>query len=189
MTLFQGKYRIESNRLQGWNYGSNALYFVTICTKNREYYFGDVLNGEMQLSEIGLIANKYWLEIPEHFPFVKIHEHVIMPNHVHGIIEICKTDKHNVDDNDDVDAQNIAHQRHYKNKFGPQSNNLASIVRGYKTGVTVYARKNNLNFNWQPNYHDAIIRNDKSYSTIANYIMNNPKKWQEDRFYGEDSER
>ena len=89
---FQNKYRIKSTRLQDWDYGSNAAYFVTICTQNREHYFGEITNGIMQLSEIGYMANKYWSEIPKHFPFVELDEFVIMPNHVHGIIVINKPD-------------------------------------------------------------------------------------------------
>ena len=87
---FQNKYRISSARLQNWDYGSDAAYFVTICTQNREHYFGEIFNGVMQLSEIGEMANKFWLEIPNHFPFVELDEFVVMPNHVHGIIIINK---------------------------------------------------------------------------------------------------
>src|SRR6056297_360165 len=89
---FKGKYRIESARLQNWDYGWNALYFVTICTKNRECFFGEIQDGKMEFSKIGEKAGKFWLEIPEHFPFVKLDVHVVMPNHVHGIIIIDKPD-------------------------------------------------------------------------------------------------
>jgi putative transposase len=85
MDKFQHKYRISSARLQNWDYGWNASWFVTICTENRECFFGDVDDGDMVFSEIGEIAEKCWLEIPEHFPFVKLDVHVVMPNHVHGI--------------------------------------------------------------------------------------------------------
>lgn len=87
---FQGKYRIKSTRLENWDYGNDAAYFVTICTQNREHYFGEIDNGIMQLSEIGKMTNKYWLEISNHFPFVQMDEFVIMPDHVHGIIIINK---------------------------------------------------------------------------------------------------
>ena len=83
---YKDKYRINSTRLKNWDYGGNALYFITICTKNREHFFGEITKGKMKLSEIGEIAKKCWLEIPEHFPFVKLDEFVVMPNHVHGII-------------------------------------------------------------------------------------------------------
>lgn len=69
---YQNKYRIASARHPAWNYGWNAAYIVTICTKDRICWFGDVVDGEMRLSEIGEIANKCWLEIPQHFPFVKM---------------------------------------------------------------------------------------------------------------------
>lgn len=99
---FQNKYRIPSARLQNWDYGSNAMYFVTICTAHREYYFGNIINVEtpesgvstttptMELSEIGEMAYRFWTEIPNHFPFVELGEFVVMPNHVHGIIIINK---------------------------------------------------------------------------------------------------
>ena len=96
---FQNKYRIPSARLLNWDYGWNAAYYVTICTHNRECYFGEIVKPNnckssqiMQLSEIGNIAKKYWLEIPAHFPFVELDAFVIMPNHIHGIIIINKSD-------------------------------------------------------------------------------------------------
>ncbi|MFP4544814.1 MAG: hypothetical protein ACLFQU_11320 [Candidatus Kapaibacterium sp.] len=108
MDRFRNEYRISSARLQNWNYGWNASYFVTICTAYRECYFGDIVDDKMNLSEIGVIADKYWLKIPEHFTFVKLNVHVVMPNHVHGIIVIDKPDEgRNVikDDERNVDRQ------------------------------------------------------------------------------------
>ena len=198
MDKFQNKYRIPSARLRNWDYGWNAAYFVTICTANRELFFGHMMDGKMNLSEIGEIADKYWLEIPEHFPFVKLDAHVIMPNHVHGIVIIDKPDDGRYDNKTDkqddgrnverdvVETQNFASLRQSpppKNKFGPQSQNLASIIRGFKTGVTKYARNNNINFAWQSRYHDHIIRNDAEYQRIKNYIINNPQNWNNDSFH------
>lgn len=177
MDRFKNKYRIPSSRLQNWDYGWNAMYFVTICTRNREHFFGEVVDGEMQLSGIGIIANKYWHEIPQHFPFVNLDAFVVMPNHVHGIVIIDKNDG----GCRSVETQNFASLP--KNKFGPQSQNLASIIRGYKTGVKKYAAMNEINFAWQSRFHDHIIRNEKSHNTIAEYIRNNPLKWEEDKFY------
>ena len=136
----------------------------------------------MELSEIGKIANKYWNEIPKHFPFVKLDAFVVMPNHVHGIIIIDKPDGGLVN----VDTQNFAYlpssQPHTKNKFGPQSKNLASIIRGYKIGVTKNAKKTDANWAWQSRYYDHIIRNNISFERIRNYILENPIKWNEDKF-------
>ena len=64
-----------------------------------------------------------------------------------------------------------------ENTFGPQSKNLASIIRGFKSAVTTFARNNNLPFDWQPRFHDHVIRNEIEYQRISNYIINNPAKW------------
>jgi putative transposase len=89
---YKNKYRIPSSRLIGWDYGLNSSYFVTICAQNRTCFFGDVINEQMVLNEIGILANDFWLQIPEKFPFAKLHNHVIMPNHLHGIVIIDKQD-------------------------------------------------------------------------------------------------
>lgn len=92
MEKFKNKYRIPSARLQTWDYGSNGMYFITICTHNREHFFGKIVDGQMQLNESGKLAEKYWLEIPKHFSFIELGEFVIMPNHIHGILIINKPD-------------------------------------------------------------------------------------------------
>ena len=86
--LFKNKYRIKSIRLKDWDYSSNGYYYITICTKNRECIFGNVVNGKMGLSQIGEIVQKYWCEIPRHFKNTFLDEYMIMPNHMHGIIII-----------------------------------------------------------------------------------------------------
>ena len=97
---YKNKYRISSARKQSWDYGSNAGYYITICTKNRKHYFGKIRDKKMQFSEIGQIAHKYFQEIPQHFPFVVLGEFVIMPDHVHGIINIDKRGGDGIDTND-----------------------------------------------------------------------------------------
>ncbi|MBP8213669.1 MAG: hypothetical protein KAX53_07980, partial [Saprospiraceae bacterium] len=71
----------------------------------------------------------------------------------------------------------------YKNHFAPQSKNLSSIIRGYKSAVTTFARKNNIEFEWQSRFHDHIIRSMDDYHRISKYILNNPSKWLNDKFY------
>ncbi|MDP2902326.1 MAG: hypothetical protein Q8N96_04365 [Methylovulum sp.] len=181
MDKFKKQYRTKSTRLQYWNYGWNAAYFVTICTANRKHYFGEVVQGEMQLSDIGRCAEKCWNEIPEHFPFVILDGFVVMPNHVHGIIIINKP-MTTVETQEPQETQNIASLQP-QNKFGAQSQNLAAIIRGFKIGVTKYAKSMQLNFAWQPRFHEHIIRNEESYLKIADYIQTNPLRWQEDRYY------
>lgn len=191
MISFRDKYRIPSARATFWDYGNNAAYFVTICTRDREYYFGHVADGEMILSKIGETALTCWLDIPNHFPFVKLDAFIVMPNHIHGIIIIDKPDNNNVD-GCHVETQNFASLRSTttsiknlpstKNKFGPQSQNLASIIRGFKIGVTRYARLVDSGFAWQSRFHDHIIRNEQSWQIIREYVINNPINWNDDEF-------
>ena len=93
---YKGKYRLESTRLQNWNYGWNAVYFVTICTKDRIHYFGEIADGKMIFSPIGAIADVMWHELKYHFNNIELDAFVVMPNHIHGIIVIKNV---NADDN------------------------------------------------------------------------------------------
>ncbi len=171
MTLYKNKYRVETARLQGWDYGSNASYFVTICTKEREHFFGEIADGKMIMSELGKCADKCLQEITEHFPFVVLEEYVVMPNHIHGIVIIDKP------------PPPPPPPPQSKNKFGPQSQNLGSIIRGFKIGVTNEAKQIQPDFKWQARYHDHIIRIEKTYQRIKDYIMTNPLNWEKDKFY------
>ena len=175
---FQNKYRIPSARLQNWDYGSNAMYFVTICTQNRECYFGDVVDGEMHLSEIGKIVEEEWLKTFEMRPdmCLQMDEYAVMPNHFHAIIVIGENQYN-------VQRKDAMHCVSTNNKFAPQSKNLAAIMRGFKSGVTVNARRIDADFAWQARFHDHIIRNDDSFQRIRNYISENPVKWSNDKFY------
>lgn len=173
MPKFKGKYRILANRLKDWDYGSSALYFITICTKDKTPYFGTIEFNEtediayLQKTELGLIAENFWIEIPKHFPFVKLDEFIIMPNHIHGIVFIDKEPQ-------------IQWQ---ENKFGPQSNNLASIIRVYKAAVKKYSTLNNIEFEWQERYYDHIIKSEKELESIRKYIHENILKWTLDENY------
>ncbi len=168
MSLFSNKYRIESARLPMWDYGSNSHYFVTICIRNRKHHFGRIVDGEMCLSALGEVAAACWQEIPIHFPFVKLEEYVVMPNHVHGIIII---DKLPLDAGAHENAPLQEAITITPNKFGPQSLNLGSIVRGFKIGVTKYGKTCNADFKWQPRFHEHIIRNEEEHLKIRNYII------------------
>lgn len=176
MGLYRNKYRIDSTRLKDWDYSSSGYYFITICTKNKKCFFGDVEDGDVRFTRIGEAANRYWQEIPVHFRNVKLDEYIVMPNHVHGIIIIT---------NDNVETQNVASLQSKRNKFGPQSNNLASIIRGYKIGVKKWSTINGINFAWQPRFHEHIIRSEESLQKIREYILNNPIKWELDEYHPE----
>jgi len=200
---FRHKYRIPSARASWWDYNNIALYFITICTKNREHFFGEIVSesqtpcmASLRATEIGRIAEQEWLKTPALRPDMNLvlDEFVIMPNHFHAIIQIGKNDynrpdggcrdaMHGVSAEHSVSTDDEMEKIMDGNKFGPQSKNLSSIVRGYKSAVTTYARKNNIAFSWQSRFHDHIIRNEKSYQRIKNYILNNPKNWKDDIFY------
>jgi REP element-mobilizing transposase RayT len=100
--LYKNKFQTKSMRLKDWDYSHSGFYFVTVCAKNHQMFFGDILKSragycpiyKMNLSEIGKVVEKYWLEIPEHFSNARLRldEFIIMPNHLHGIIEICNND-------------------------------------------------------------------------------------------------
>lgn len=198
---FQDIYRIPSARAEWWNYGWNAAYFVTICTQNRECYFGDAIDGKMKLSKIGIIAEQEWLKTPAIRPDmnIKLDEFIVMPNHIHGIIKIGDNqyNKRSAVINDEVETRCIASsqcitspqetntnaQSDTKNKFAPQSKNLASIIRGFKSAVTIQAHLIHAEFAWQSRFHEHIIRNEESFHRISEYIRNNPAKWQTDQFY------
>ena len=150
-------------------------------------FFGEIIDGAMQLSKIGSMAENYWRKIPKHFPFVQLNEFIVMPNHIHGIIIIDKPfDKKNdnviVVETQDFASLRSQSQSQPKNVFGPQSKNLASIIRGYKIGVTKNAKQINPNWQWQSRFYDHIIRNEVEFKNIKNYIINNPKKWNDDNF-------
>ncbi|MFN6947102.1 MAG: transposase [Cytophagaceae bacterium] len=203
--LYHDKYKVSSNRLKGWDYGSNAFYYITICTGNRECFFGEVKDGKMHLSETGLIAHNNWVQTANMFDFAKPDRFVVMPNHIHGIIQIEKSvtfEKLNTEKEDfySVETRLIASLQNKnlptnkpssdQNKGGITGNanpmlhdNLARIIRWYKGRTTFDARKINHEFFWQSRYHDSIIRDENSYKNICLYIDNNPQNWNEDELY------
>jgi REP element-mobilizing transposase RayT len=157
------------NRLNGYDYSQDGYYFVTICTKNREHFFGEIKNAEMQLNEYGEFAKKCWLEIPIHFSHVILDEFIIMPNHIHGILIIENKNTTNM-----VGNKNFC-SLPWQTKL---SKSLSSVIRGFKIGVTKFFReKNNYEFSWQKSFYDHIIRDEKALFKIREYIQNNPLKW------------
>jgi len=182
---FKQKYSIKSVRLQGYDYAQNGMYFVTICAKDKEHFFGEIENGEMILNEIGKIANQFWQEIPKHFPFVNLDEYQIMPNHVHGIIEIINRDfvetpfmaSWGLPDAEKIlqNTQNAGNPRDAINRVSTEDNkkrggitgennpmlnpnSLSKIIRWYKGRCTFEIKKqfNPILFAWQSRYYDHI---------------------------------
>ncbi len=181
----------RSIRLQGYDYSQEGLYFVTICTHDRRCLFGEINDSIMALHDAGNIANECWLKIPEHFPNAILHEHIIMPNHVHGIIELTGNadvgTRQNVGTRHDVGTRHGVSLPPQQNQFGkPIPGSLSVIINQYKSSVKRWCNKNGHEyFQWQSRFHDHIIRNEQSYQTISEYIINNPAKWNDDNFYRE----
>lgn len=187
---FQNKYRTESIRLTNWDCRNNADYFVTICTKDKKCFFGDIemnantKQNRMRFSKMGDFAYNFWMEIPDHFPFVKLDAFVVMPNHVHGIITInhdrnvaLQHFHYNISTNDIPSGKNEK-----MSKISPKKGSLSSVIRSYKSAVTKNARQIDPKFSWQSLFHDHIIRNPFALHRIRNYINNNPDNWDTDNF-------
>jgi len=172
--LFQNKYRIKSTRLKHWDYSSCGIYYVTICTKNREKFFGEIVNRKMALSEIGRIAEYEWKQTCEIRKNVELDEYIIMPDHVHGILFI--------DNLFSVETcRGMSLPRHYTyNKFSrPVSQSLSMIINHFKSAVKRWCNKNDFsNFAWQPGFYESIVRNEKHLNVIREYIINNPLKFE-----------
>lgn len=166
MDKFIDKYRIPSSRLQSWDYGANAIYFITICTHHGRCFFGNIEEDKMILNEIGKIAKQYWLDIPKHFPFVILDAHIIIPNHIHRIVIINK---------------DVTSSASNNSKWNPGT--LGVIINQYKRIVTINARKTNPDFKWKARSHHHIVRNQKSLMTIQQYIQDNPLLWKKDKFH------
>ncbi|MGV8814099.1 MAG: transposase [Gelidibacter sp.] len=201
---FHNKYRIPSARLQTWDYRWEGAYFITICTKDRKHYFGEVVNNKMNLSNVGVLADVFWHEIKNHSKNMTLGEFVVMPNHIHGIIIINPDLGHDLGGDlghdpevktrhalslRDVDADVHAYTNENpqksigENRFrNPGKNSVSSLIGGYKSAVTKHANRLNLDFGWQTRFYDHIIRDERSFNTISNYIINNPSKWGEDKF-------
>ncbi|WCM42537.1 transposase [Flavobacterium sp. CBA20B-1] len=179
MDKYQNKYRIPSARATWWNYGWAGAYFITICTKGRKHYFGHIENKKMTLSHCGLLADVFWHEIKNHTTNIELGAFVVMPNHIHGIL-ILNGDNNLVIDNDSAIDPQSESQKRFRN---PGKNTASSIIGGYKSAVTKHANRLGLEFGWQTRFHDHIIRNDAEYQRINDYIENNPKNWNDDKFY------
>ena len=190
MEKFRNQYRVPTARLQKWDYQWPAAYFITVCTKNRLPYFGAIENGKMALSNVGVLADVLWHEIKNHTKNIVLGEFVVMPNHIHGIL-IFKGNEHVKETTADLSlspSQNIDIEQNLsfgKSRFQNQGkNSLSSIVGGYKSAVSKHANRMGFEFSWQPRFHDHIIRDEKSYEAIANYIVTNPLNWDKDKFFG-----
>ncbi len=165
----------RSVRLRDYDYSREGAYFITICTINRSTILGKIENVNMILSPIGNIAQNLLARIPDHHPGIEIDQFIIMPNHLHGIIVITKNME--------------SHRRGLINQTPTKwilmqnpAQTLGKIIRRFKAKASYIIHEAGfVDFGWQRNYYDHIIRNDKELNKIREYIMNNPRKWDLDR--------
>ncbi len=199
MSKYQNKYRVESTRLQNWNYGWDGAYFITICTKEREHYFGNISDNKMKLSSIGILADVFWHEIKNHAKNIILDEFVVMPNHIHGILILNDNNSDNKGNGGNGNVE-TRHALSLQSQKSPQSqptqktigqqrfqnqgkNTISSIIGSYKSAVSKHAHRLGYEFEWQSKFYDHIIKNEKSFENIRSYIYNNPENWEKDKFY------
>jgi len=171
----------RSIRLKGYDYSRPGLYFMTICTKDRLPLFGDIENSQMGLNDAGKMIENWWHELKNKFSNSELHSHITMPNHFHGIIQIVGADLCVCPDQEDEFIKEGEHT----------GSPLHKMVQWFKTMTTNEYIRNIKQNRWQPfkgklwqrNYYEHVIRNEKSYHDLSEYIMNNPINWQEDRYY------
>ena len=167
-------------------------------------FFGEIQGGNMQLNEVGRIVEAEWIRKPLVRPEMNLElgSYVVMPNHFHAIILIgvneynigfpqsgkdamqrVSTEGKELEGKDAMQRVSTPYGNK-PNQFGPQSKNLVSIVRGFKSSVTMQARHFLPDFAWQSLFHDTVIRNERAFQTISEYIIHNPQNWKEYQFSG-----
>ena len=189
MALFQNKYRIESARWPGWDYSSGGFYFITICTKPRNCFFGRIDHKKIVLSDCGNIVDECWQSIPEHYKNVGLGVYAIMPDHFHGIIKISVGN--GCDSRGRAGGCGRAGGRGGAGGRGVETGHapslhihpetlplLGNIVGSFKSAVTNKIHVAGIpGFGWQEKFYDRVIRDDEELRRIEQYILDNPKKW------------
>ena len=191
MTFDADIHHRRSIRLRDYNYTHAGAYFVTICTFERECFFGTVLDGVVLLNDLGQIVANCWDDIPNHFPHVELDAIAIMPNHLHGIIVLT-------DNVQPVSSTFGAIIRSLKSAVTKRINALNQGAGSWSVGSPHAApdfdsaRENQgatcgastrggaVSSVWQRNYYERIIRDERELLQIRQYIIDNPLKWDED---------
>jgi putative transposase len=161
----------HSIRLRGYDYTSEGLYFITICSHEKRCVFGRIVKTRAVLSAAGLIIREGWVAIPLHFAQTRLHAFVIMPNHLHGIVEICSKPGRS-------SAAPLL-----ETEASVRAGSLGAIVRSFKAAATkrVHQQLKWTRPLWQRNYFEAIVRDGEEFSAATRYILENPARWEWDR--------
>ncbi|MBE6283789.1 MAG: transposase [Mediterranea massiliensis] len=190
-----------------WLEYNEGRYFVTVCTRDHRHCFGEIENGVMTLTTVGRYLDEELKNAALHQSYIRVLQHVVMPNHFHAIIEVDSGDANIVGTRHGVSVENIKNAdasckcrdaincvRETNNEQTdamycvPTSKGykrpLLSLYIGFlKAAVTRYARANGIPFAWQPRYHDHAIRGVDDNNNISQYIANNVLNWEKDCFY------
>jgi REP element-mobilizing transposase RayT len=167
----------RSLRLRGYNYSQSGAYFMTICTNKRRCLFGNIVNNEVNLNELGNIALNVWNSLPNKYSNIELDEFVIMPNHLHGIILITDVEAiHELPLQESMNVGTI-----HELSLRERRNMLLPKVIGYfkMNSAKIINQKISSSGTslWQRNYYEHIIRNESELDRIREYIVNNPIKW------------
>jgi len=184
----------RSIRLKGYDYGQSGAYFITICTHNKECWFGEIRDSQMCLNQLGKIVTQEWLRTPEIRPEITLDEWIVMPNHLHGIIIITNTHPSRHPANlvgahrRAPSSQNAPNLHTACPQFRRYSNSLPSIIAGFKSAAT--KRINILRETpkiplWQRNYYESVLRDTEHLEHVRNYIRANPSHWIDDSQYSQ----
>lgn len=186
----RGHYKMKNkirkpNRYAGHDYSQPGFYFITICMDGMKEYFGKVENGEVKLNQLGKIAENCWSEIPKHFQNIDLEKFIVMPNHIHGIINIVGDAYTRPEDEVGVaymqpEKTKAAYMRPLR--LDKSKMLLSKIIQGYKAAVTRESKRRfSVPFRWQRSFYDRVIRSQDSFNKIRQYIERNPKFWDEDK--------
>lgn len=185
----------KPNRLANYDYSQNGLYFITICTQNKKHYFGEITNDAMHSNIAGKIADKWWQKLEEKFD-ITLHEYVIMPNHIHGIIEI-NNPQHSAWTNSQYNVGTplvgVRHNatanftKRTPTRGVPTVSDIIGAYKSYTTNEYIKEVKSGVlpPFDkriWQRSFYDHIIRKNESLNKIREYIIINPQEWNNDEF-------
>jgi putative transposase len=173
----------RSIRLPGYDYSKSGAYFVSICTKDRKCFFGDIANQKMVLNDAGKIVDKWYAELENKFHDIRCDEYIIMPNHSHVII----TNIGKAPVGADLRVCPDAH-RNERTSGEHTGSPLHRVIQWFKTmttneyihGVKQHGWTPIPGKLWQRNYYEHIVRNEKELARIREYIRNNPAHWDTD---------
>ncbi|OGJ56198.1 hypothetical protein A3D88_01240 [Candidatus Peribacteria bacterium RIFCSPHIGHO2_02_FULL_52_16] len=171
---FKETYRIRTNRLKHWDYTSEGMYFITICTKGKVQWFGEIEDGKMFLSPVGKIAQQFFQDIPKHFSNATVVDFIVMPNHIHGLIHI--KDRSFVET-----CESRVSTNPIRGRPTLRSHSISSMMNQFKSVCTKHIRNlGHKDFHWQSRFHDRLIRSKAELQNVQKYIRENVAHWEED---------